>query len=259
MHWLRKRLIDPAPFFDFWHSGPQVKIGTIHRVTLVGRLRLPGHDQPMEELNHLLNWWQQDPEQFLDFIHYYLQEIDVTEQDVRSLDGSLARGSSVWRATDRGLVRRVEPTATAGVRDRHRARGHRQRGAGEGVAGGLRTGAQPVERLEARPPGRRGGADPHRGEGPGQSPHRPRRGAARRSDRAVEDPAAVQPDNRDQQPALHVLGSAGGDAAADLPEPRPSLRTREPRAHARGGSGDRPLGSDARAPAAGVRRHEGRW
>jgi hypothetical protein len=112
-HWLRGRLIDPAPVFDFWHAGPRVKIALIHRVTLVGRIRLPGHPEPMDELTHVLDWWQQDPEQFLDFIHYFLQEIDVAENDVKALDRTLERGGSVWRATDRGLERWVDPAATA--------------------------------------------------------------------------------------------------------------------------------------------------
>jgi hypothetical protein len=112
-HWLRGQLIDPAPFIDFWHTGPRVNIALIHRATLAGRIPLPGHPEPMNELNHLLKWWQQDPERFLDFIHYLLQEIDVDEDDVGALDRILERGGSVWRSTDWGLERRVDPVATA--------------------------------------------------------------------------------------------------------------------------------------------------
>jgi hypothetical protein len=113
LHWLRWRLIDPAPLVDFRHTGPTVQLNLIHRATLAGRIRLPGHPEPMTELNHLLGWWQQDPERFLDFIHYLLQEPDVDEDDIGALDQILERGGSVWRATDRGLQRRVDPVATA--------------------------------------------------------------------------------------------------------------------------------------------------
>ena len=110
-HWLRGRLVAPPPLVNlFGPSGPTVRTGTLHRVTLAARIALPGHADPMDELNYILTW-HRDQEEFLDFLHFSLQVIQVSPEDVRILDRILKYGGSTWRATERGLERRVDPMA----------------------------------------------------------------------------------------------------------------------------------------------------
>jgi len=54
-------------------------------------------------------------ERFLDLLHYTLQDPpDPWEpNDWQHLESLLRYGGFVWRATERGLERRVDPTATA--------------------------------------------------------------------------------------------------------------------------------------------------
>jgi hypothetical protein len=54
--------------------------------------------------------WSDDEDRFLDLLHYSLQLPSNLIRDWKSLDILLALGGSVWRATENGLVRRVDPT-----------------------------------------------------------------------------------------------------------------------------------------------------
>jgi hypothetical protein len=58
----------------------------------------------------LLEYAHSDQERYLDLLSASLQLAPLT-LEVQMLDSSLTRGGSVWRATERGLERRVDPTA----------------------------------------------------------------------------------------------------------------------------------------------------
>jgi hypothetical protein len=68
----------------------------------------------MDDLTYLLNP-RRDPDHFLDFLHYMLKVAELPGPEVRALEEVLRRGGSVWRASARGLERRVDLTATAAL------------------------------------------------------------------------------------------------------------------------------------------------
>jgi hypothetical protein len=68
----------------------------------------------------MLAWADYDEERLLDLLHYTLLlpihgagSLMSPTRDWESLDTLLELGRSVWRATEQGLVRRVDPTAAA--------------------------------------------------------------------------------------------------------------------------------------------------
>jgi hypothetical protein len=60
----------------------------------------------------ILVWAADDKERLLDLLHYTLILPSRTTSDWQILDILLELGGSVWRATENGLERRVDPSAT---------------------------------------------------------------------------------------------------------------------------------------------------
>ena len=56
-------------------------------------------------------WVDRDEERFLDVIHYTLQLPTRPTKNWKELEVLLALGGSAWRATEKGLERRVHPSA----------------------------------------------------------------------------------------------------------------------------------------------------
>jgi hypothetical protein len=63
-------------------------------------------------LEGILNWTWDGGDYLLDVIHYTFQLPTHNDKRLEELEGVLVAGGSVWRATDKGLERRVDPTAT---------------------------------------------------------------------------------------------------------------------------------------------------
>jgi len=62
-------------------------------------------------LEEVLGWADRDAERLLDLIHYTLQLPTRHTKPWKELEVLLALGGSTWRATEKGLERRVDPTA----------------------------------------------------------------------------------------------------------------------------------------------------
>jgi hypothetical protein len=72
----------------------------------------------------MLAWADHDHERLLDLLHYTLvlplhstASLTSRAKDWESLDTLLELGGSAWQATDQGLIRRVDPTATRAFND----------------------------------------------------------------------------------------------------------------------------------------------
>jgi hypothetical protein len=61
----------------------------------------------------IIGWASSDDERFLDLLHYTLQFPSKVGTAWKKLEILLALGGSVWRATEKGLELRVDPTAGA--------------------------------------------------------------------------------------------------------------------------------------------------
>jgi hypothetical protein len=83
---------------------------SLERVAALLRIELdPAHGV----LGQVIGWTDDDEERFLDLLHYTLQFPLDLMNDRRHLESLLRYGGSVWQATEGGLERRVDPTATA--------------------------------------------------------------------------------------------------------------------------------------------------
>ena len=98
-HWLRERVTYPSGIWD--HE-------SMHRLVATGRVAAPTGLTPDE----LYRWMSTRSETLLDVIHVALQ-LWPTPMDAATLDMYLEDGGSVWRATDRGLERRIDTEAQA--------------------------------------------------------------------------------------------------------------------------------------------------
>ena len=70
-----------------------------------------GVSQGLDMLEEVLGWADRDAERLLDLIHYTLQLPTRHTKPWKELEVLLALGGSTWRATEKGLERRVDPTA----------------------------------------------------------------------------------------------------------------------------------------------------
>jgi hypothetical protein len=77
-----------------------------------------------------------EPEQFLDVIHVTLQ---IHPYDIPALERHLELGASVWRATDKGLVRRVDPVTQKAFDNASREQDSASDDLAEAWGQGLRT------------------------------------------------------------------------------------------------------------------------
>jgi hypothetical protein len=83
---------------------------SLERIAALLRIEL---DPAFQLMVQVIEWTDFDDERFLDLLHYTLQFPLDLMNDWQHLESLLRYGGSVWRATERGLERRVDPTATA--------------------------------------------------------------------------------------------------------------------------------------------------
>jgi len=85
-------------------------VPALERLAALLRVQV-GVSQGLDMLEEVLGWADRDAERLLDLIHYTLQLPTRHTKPWKELEVLLALGGSTWRATEKGLERRVDPTA----------------------------------------------------------------------------------------------------------------------------------------------------
>jgi hypothetical protein len=91
---------------------PRIDVAGLELVAAWLRIDLNGPDAD-GPFPAVIGWASVDDERFLDLLHYTLKFRSNARRLWKKLDLLLAIGRSVWRATEKGLVLRQDPTATA--------------------------------------------------------------------------------------------------------------------------------------------------
>lgn len=99
--WLEQQCSKPSGY---------IESATVNRLGAILRIRLSGA-KGYNLFAELLVWADYDNERLLDLAHYAIQIREPSRNRWKDLEVLLALGGSVWRATETGLERRVDPTA----------------------------------------------------------------------------------------------------------------------------------------------------